>query len=247
MTKKRPVDGGRDSSSGGVRRGRGDRGRGGAIVGARRKVHRGGDRRTGAAKTAEGVPQHLQDSRKYQRYSLANVDTSDRTNTAAALSFLSSRGGGTKHANAGSTHSERATRGGTGDEHARHILGSGSGVVKFRPRHKQPMQTGQPMEPNKRRRVGKLLEEVVVGQHASGGAGRRQAHGKTGRERAIAAGLLRTGEDGTGAPEDMSDALSVGEAEQTAAERKAIQRKKTAEQRKPAVALSHLQGDESDD
>lgn len=212
-------------------------------MGVRQKVYRSGNRRAGAAKTAECVPQHLQDNRKYQRYSLADVDTSDRANTAAALSFLRSHGGGTKQ-------SDRTNHGASMAD-AQRILGSGSGVVKFRPRKKQTGFVEQPVHPSKRRRVGQLLEEVVVGQPASAGASRRQAHGKTGRERAIAAGLLQANENGgTGASGDAQVAVGSGEAEQAAADRKATQRKKTVGRRKPAVALSHLSHlheDESDD
>ena len=94
-------------------------------------------------------------------------------------------------------------------------LSSGSGAVKFRPRHK-PSQQQQPTlqqsqssdAPPKRKRRGKLLDEVVVGQQqqASGrGGGRRKM---SGRERAIAAGLLRNDDD-DGDGDDSSGAAGV--------------------------------------
>ena len=68
------------------------------------------------------MPHYLQDRRKFQRYSLADVDTSERSNTAAAFSFLNSQ------SNAAPVEPAADIR-------------SGSGVVKFKPR-KAPAPAG---------------------------------------------------------------------------------------------------------
>ena len=221
-TGKRPA---MDSSVGAWRADRGGR-RGGAVRGG----HCAGDRRTGGARSFECIPHYLQDSRKYQRYSLEDVDTSDRANTAAALSFLSSRSGVAKQSS------------GLGS-----ALESGSGVVQFRPRDRQrgtEQETHRETEREpKKRRVGGLLAEVVVGQQAGG---RRQARGKTGRERAIAAGLIDSDDGGQvgAAKKDASGVEDAGPAAAKANQKSA--RWKAARPSKPMVALSHLHADESD-
>jgi hypothetical protein len=125
-------------------------------------------------------------------------------------------------------------------------LSSGKGAVMFRPRSQPAAVAADRGEgPNgglgqKQKRRGKVLEEVVVGK---GGARKSMS----GRDRALAAGLLGGGTEVAPAV-DGAGAVADCEGDDFNAEmRKAKRRKKAAERKPRGVALAHLAGEEYDE
>jgi hypothetical protein len=201
---------------------------------------------------SERVPHFLQDKRRFKRYSLDDVDTSERMNTSAAFAFLNAaeqvRCGGD-----GGGGSEQPAVDGP--------LQVGRGAVQFRPSaaisesHRHEMRGTASGKSAQRR--GKLLEEVVVGCGQGAGASRRRGQGLSGVERARRAGLLPS--SGGGGEEEEADAAAQGassggtmtaQARELQRGRPPKKKKKRNQAAKPAtrraVMLSHLDGDELD-
>ena len=179
-----------------------------------------------AAPTAERVPHYPQDRRKFQRYSLADVDTSTLHRCRLLLPQLPVQH---RARRAGGRHPIRLRR--RVQRKAPATAAPGPTVRRGSGRAALPGRLSR--QPAKRR--GKLLDvrpptfsprsrprpfndpsfvclqEVVAGQ-SGGGGGARRGGGMSGRERALAAGLL-TGRRRGGWDRGHGRAGSCGQAE----------------------------------